>query len=201
MSQPHTTLNFPPNAIKTKQLLIDDQSIKLSCIDYKPTPPMKEVSFVSQVEDKNFNPVDYLQHLDTMFHGKHQYMLEMIEILLQQVPTTSEKLAFAIAEKDWQKVFFQSHRIKSTLKIAGLEDWVNVCLEIESRTRTIVTEELHLISGFFEQFQVFSDVEIPRLEMCVKYLKEQIQQSTDIDDSPLIVEVEPPQEETIFLLP
>ncbi len=124
------------------------------------------------LEEKVFEAEIYLQHLGEMFNGKKQYMMEMVEILLQQIPETSRKMEAAIELENWEEVFFQSHRIKSTFRIAGLNKLVNVCLAIEGRTRIIAPEELHLVPDFFLQFKALGKEEIPNLEAALKYLKE-----------------------------
>jgi len=133
-----------------------------------------------------FDPDTYLQHLREMFNNKQQYMMEMVEILLLQIPEASKKMQEAISSENWDEMFFQSHRIKSTFKIVGLHELVNVCMAIEGRTRIIAPEELHLVPDFFKQFQILSKVEVPNLEKAFEYLKvkcEQERSKLPIEDS------------------
>ncbi|MFK7906794.1 MAG: Hpt domain-containing protein [Chitinophagales bacterium] len=147
----------------------------------------------NSVEEKlEFDPDTYLQHLREMFNNKQQYMMEMIEILLLQVPEASQKMEVAIATENWDEMFFQSHRIKSTFKIVGLHELVNVCMAIEGRTRIIAPEELHLVPDFFKQFQILSKAEVPNLEKAFEYLKERCEQErsklpTDDSDSTFLL--------------
>ena len=149
-------------------------------------PKKETIHFQSEgeVEKSEISGLEaYLSHLNEMFNGKQQYMMEMIEILLSQIPETSQKMKAAILLENWEEVFFQSHRIKSTLKIVGLQDLVKICLGIESRTRIIVADELHLVPGLFEQFEALCQKEIPHLEAAVAYLKNQLENESP---SPII---------------
>ncbi len=135
-----------------------------------------EKETITSKEEKEFDIETYLQHLREMFHNKQQYMMEMIEILLLQIPEASQKMEAAIASENWDEVFFQSHRIKSTFKIVGLHELVTVCMAIEGRTRIIAPEELHLVPDFFKQFQILSKIEVPNLERAFAYLKDRCEQ-------------------------
>lgn len=166
-------------------------------------PPIMEIIPSKEAPKEEFSPIDYLEPLSAMFSGKYPYMLEMLEILLQQLPVASKKMEQAIALENWQEVFFQSHRIKSTLRIAGLQELVDICIEIESRTRIIATDELYLVSRFFEQFQTLTAIETPRLKDCVDYLKDQLQknQKLSVNAPPVAKKDSTPIEEVTFLLP
>ncbi|MGB1242455.1 MAG: Hpt domain-containing protein [Chitinophagales bacterium] len=126
---------------------------------------------VNSSNESLFDPKKYLEHLAEMFNHKEQYMMEMVEILLQQIPETLQKMETAMVVENWDEIFAQSHRIKSTFRIAGLKRLVVICIAIEGRTRIIAPEELQLVPDLFEQFKSLSRAEIPNLEASLKYLQ------------------------------
>ncbi|MEZ4885169.1 MAG: Hpt domain-containing protein [Chitinophagales bacterium] len=162
--------------IEVEQIIEDTNSMDSDLIELKTEPVfdenyMPDISSPLPKEEASFDPYIYLSHLREMFNNKRQYMMDMIEILLQQIPETSQKMEVAIASENWEEVFFQSHRIKSTFKIAGLQSLVSICLAIEGRTRIIAPAELHLVPDFFRQFQILSEAEVPNLTAALEYLK------------------------------
>lgn len=190
LSYAHIPTIFSHLSAQGKMYLITEQPTSvMKALDYSLTNPLKEQTndlqeHTDECEAKDlpknvevqrtvndFDAETYLQHLSEMFNGKKQYMMEMIEILLHQIPGTTQKMEEAILVENWEEVFFQSHRIKSTFRIAGLKKLVNVCLAIEGRTRIIAPEELHLVPDFFLQFKEYSAAEIPNLEAALKYLQ------------------------------
>lgn len=151
---------------KTEVIVVEAAHKEMSVLENDDT------SNVETPKDESlFDPQKYLTHLAEMFNHKEQYMMEMVEILLQQIPETLQKMEAAIAVENWEEVFAQSHRIKSTFRIAGLKQLVTTCIAIEGRTRIIAPEELYLVPDLFEMFKELSKREVPNLEAALKYLK------------------------------
>ncbi|MGB1241215.1 MAG: Hpt domain-containing protein [Chitinophagales bacterium] len=175
ISTPTEGYLFNENYVHEEDVLSPKQD-PLFCQNKSEKTNSLQEEIISSKEQQALDLDTYLQHLREMFNNKQQYMMEMIEILLLQIPEASQKMKVAIASENWDEVFFQSHRIKSTFKIVGLHELVNVCMAIEGRTRIIAPEELHLVPDFFKKFQLLSKIEVPNLEKAFAYLKNRCEQ-------------------------
>lgn len=106
---------------------------------------------------------DYLAHLSKMVYGNRQYMAEMIEIFLEQIPITITNIEIGITAKDWEKVYFEAHKIKSTINIIGLMELKQIVEKINRYA--YLKENVAQISGLFEAFKLIAQQEIAQLKI------------------------------------
>ncbi len=72
-----------------------------------------------------------LAHLYRLFKGKQQYILEMLDIFMEQLPDALLKMEQHIEVKNKKGVNYEAHNIKSTIKTMGLKELAKVALSLE----------------------------------------------------------------------
>lgn len=95
-----------------------------------------------------------LTYLRDVSSGSNEFMIEMIELFLDQTPAYFEQLKQFIAEKNWAKVSEIAHKIKPTLAFMGADAAKESMADIENNARNLTDTEL--ISPAFESLYEFS---------------------------------------------
>lgn len=76
-----------------------------------------------------------LSYLKEVASGNIEFMVEMIDIFLDQTPGYLSNLNEAIENKNWQKIAESAHKIKPTLGFMGIESAKETMAEIELNAR------------------------------------------------------------------
>lgn len=105
-----------------------------------------------QVESDNNNmPQDInkttfdidLSYLNDIADGNAEFIIDMIDIFMEQTPVYFDQLDKAIQEKDWKVTGDVAHKIKPTLAFMGVEAAKEQMAEIERKARNLDhTEEI-----------------------------------------------------------
>ncbi|MGX5687892.1 2-amino-4-hydroxy-6-hydroxymethyldihydropteridine diphosphokinase [Arcticibacter tournemirensis] len=105
-----------------------------------------------QVESDNNNmPQDInkttfdidLSYLNDIADGNAEFIIDMIDIFMEQTPIYFDQLDKAIQEKDWKVTGDVAHKIKPTLAFMGVEAAKEQMAEIERKARNLDhTEEI-----------------------------------------------------------
>ena len=103
----------------------------------------------------------YLAHLNKVMKGNKKAMVEMLDILLKQLPDSTSKIDKAVQVQDWQRVHFEAHKVKSTIGIVGLDRLHKLILQINENTRE--RKELHIVPVLFDDFKKQGTIAIERL--------------------------------------
>jgi signal transduction histidine kinase/DNA-binding response OmpR family regulator len=103
-----------------------------------------------------------LPHLNKIMNGNKKAMVEMIDIFLKQLPDTTKKIEDLLQKKDWKKVHFEAHKLKSTIGIIGLEELHKLILNINEYTREL--KNLHLVVPLFRDFEKQAAIDIERIK-------------------------------------
>lgn len=90
-----------------------------------------------------------LEYLDTMTGGDAETMHQMLDMLIEEIPTELDKMQAALEAKDWEEVFQISHKFKMTLAFIGNEPMIAINKTIEHCTRHKV--DLHEVAIMVEQ--------------------------------------------------
>lgn len=90
---------------------------------------------MSQDLDPNNLQID-LTYLNEIAGGDAEFMIDMIDIFIEQTPGYTEQIVDAIAAKDWKTVGDVAHKIKPTLAFMGVNHAKEQIASIESRART-----------------------------------------------------------------
>ncbi len=78
-----------------------------------------------------------LSYLRDVSSGSNEFMVEMIDLFLQQTPVYFEQLDQFIRDKNWTKVADIAHKIKPTLSFMGADAAKDDMAEIESNARNL----------------------------------------------------------------
>ncbi|WP_207427277.1 Hpt domain-containing protein [Pedobacter sp. SYSU D00535] len=86
-------------------------------------------------EATNNSGID-LSYLSEIAGGSAEFMIEMIDIFIEQTPLYMEQMEEAVKASDWKGVGDVAHKIKPTLAFMGLESAKEQMAEIERKART-----------------------------------------------------------------
>lgn len=89
-----------------------------------------------------------LSYLKDVASGSDEFMIDMIDLFLDQTPAYFEQLEQFIFEKNWSKVADIAHKIKPTLAFMGVDSARESMAEIEQNARNLVN--LETISPAFQ---------------------------------------------------
>jgi len=88
-----------------------------------------------------------MSYLSDIAGGSEEFMIEMIDIFIEQTPLYFEQLEEAVNSKDWKGAGDVAHKIKPTLAFMGIEEAKDIMAEIERRART--NDNVNEIPGMF----------------------------------------------------
>jgi HPt (histidine-containing phosphotransfer) domain-containing protein len=103
-----------------------------------------------------------LDYLDTMTGGDAETMQQMLEMLIDEIPTEITKMQASVHVKDWEEVFQISHKLKTTLAFIGNDDMISLNKTIEHCSRHQV--EIHEISPMVQQLSSLSNPVVDELK-------------------------------------
>jgi HPt (histidine-containing phosphotransfer) domain-containing protein len=89
-----------------------------------------------------------LSYLKDVASGSDEFMIDMIDLFLDQTPAYFEQLEQFIAEENWSKVADIAHKIKPTLAFMGVDSARESMAEIEQNARNL--KNLETISPAFQ---------------------------------------------------
>jgi len=85
--------------------------------------------------DPNNLQID-LSYLNEIAGGDAEFMIEMIDIFIEQTPVYTEQLIVAVKEGDWKTVGDVAHKIKPTLAFMGVNKAKDQMASIEQKARS-----------------------------------------------------------------
>jgi HPt (histidine-containing phosphotransfer) domain-containing protein len=95
-----------------------------------------------------------LSYLRDVSSGSNEFMVEMIDLFLDQTPAYFEQLNQFVNEENWPKVAEIAHKIKPTLTFMGADAARESMAEIESNARSLINTET--IGSTFRSLHEFS---------------------------------------------
>jgi len=95
-----------------------------------------------------------LSYLRDVSSGSNEFMIEMIDLFLEQTPAFFEQLSQFISEENWTKVAEIAHKIKPTLAFMGADAAKESMAVIETNARNLTNTES--ISEVFKSLYEFS---------------------------------------------
>ena len=93
-----------------------------------------------------------LSYLNEIASGSMEFMIDMINVFLEQTPLYFEQLNEAVAREDWKETGEIAHKIKPTLAFMGVEKAKNEMAEIERKARNL--ENLDTIKASLEDINL-----------------------------------------------
>jgi HPt (histidine-containing phosphotransfer) domain-containing protein len=112
-----------------------------------------------------------LSYLNDIAGGNVEFVIDMIDIFLEQTPGYFEQLGTAIKQQDWKATGDVAHKIKPTLAFVGAENLRVKMQELESNARSQVN--LHTIPENFQEIndaceQIYGGLQEARVELAAK---------------------------------
>ena len=106
-----------------------------------------------------------LSYLEDIAGGSNDFIIEMIDMFLEQTPGYFNDIKQGILDKDWKKVSDVAHKIKPTLAFMGSNSAKDTMAGIEMDSRNLVN--LDTIGDTFDNLhvlclQLFADLKIAR---------------------------------------
>lgn len=108
-----------------------------------------------------------LDYLDTMSGGDTDTMQQMLEMLIEEIPTEITKMQDAVVSEDWEEVFQISHKLKTTLAFIGNDKMTTINQKIEHGTRPLANPK---------------DVDKEALMEVLKDIPSKVRQLTDLSN-------------------
>jgi len=88
-----------------------------------------------------------MSYLNDIAGGSEEFMIEMIDIFIEQTPLYFDQLEEAVNSSDWKSVGDVAHKIKPTLAFMGIEEAKEIMADIERKART--DDNVSEIPGMF----------------------------------------------------
>lgn len=110
-----------------------------------------------------------LTYLRDVSSGSNDFMIEMIELFLQQTPAYFEQLNQLIIDENWCKAAEIAHKIKPTLAFMGADAAKDRMAEIENYARNLTNTDA--IAPLFKSLNEFSEELFAKLSEVKKELE------------------------------
>jgi len=110
-----------------------------------------------------------LSYLSDVASGSTEFMIDMINIFLEQTPNYIAQLGVAIKDKNWPLVANIAHKIKPTLAFMGVVSTRDDMEEIEENARSL--KNLEEIEHKFNSLEAICGFLFSRLEELKKELE------------------------------
>ena len=81
------------------------------------------------------NKVLFGSLLNDSFSGCQEIFEQVIQIFLNESPQSIVKIDKALAQKDFKELAFWSHKLKSSGRALGAEDFADICQKIEFQSK------------------------------------------------------------------
>ncbi|WP_069659843.1 Hpt domain-containing protein [Arcticibacter eurypsychrophilus] len=79
-----------------------------------------------------------LAYLNDIAGGSTEFIIDMIDIFIEQTPIYFTQLGEAIQQKDWKATADLAHKIKPTLAFVGADELKDMMSVIESNARKLI---------------------------------------------------------------
>jgi HPt (histidine-containing phosphotransfer) domain-containing protein len=97
-----------------------------------------------------------LSFLTEIADGSDEFIIESIEMFLQQTPELLQTITESIAAKDWGGTATAAHKLKPNLGFFGMPISQAIMQEVESMAKGDVPDAAELSSKFDEVHQIIS---------------------------------------------
>ncbi len=97
-----------------------------------------------------------LQGLKDMSGGDMEFVQQVLQMTLEDLPTVVNRLESALANENWAEIFQVAHKIKPTMQTIGINDqiWENILL-INDYTKNLknLNEIPNLVQNLCQNFK------------------------------------------------
>lgn len=81
--------------------------------------------------------------------GDEAFVKSMIQLFLENIPLQSKELITACAEKNWERVYFLSHKMKASIVLVNITDIIKEIKAIEINAKTL--QQLETLPALVKQ--------------------------------------------------
>jgi len=97
-----------------------------------------------------------LDKINEMAEGDQDFVVSVISVFLEEVPTDLQSLENAIDQNDYDQIYKMAHKIKPNVDLLGMEDARANSLEIETLGKTessleVIKEKFPFLKNDVEQ--------------------------------------------------
>ena len=148
-----------------QQLFAEITKLFGSTVSFSPLLPPNNLV----IDKQTTATTDYLAHLRKLLKGNANNMQAIITIALEQIQEFIDNTNQSLPDNNWDMVFNDAHRLKSTLGTLGIESIREPIIAIEKLTHS--RQNLAEIPRIFEHFKQQCQTEIPKLEAELRQLQ------------------------------
>ncbi|MGB1242300.1 MAG: ATP-binding protein, partial [Chitinophagales bacterium] len=108
----------------------------------------------------------YFSTLSERMGGDQTAMREILAIFLKQIPVTLQKMKEAVKDTDWESLYAETHHIKSTIQLIGLNSLKTVILKLDDCTLHL--KEVEKIPALVDRFEELAEIEVAKVKVFLK---------------------------------
>ena len=87
--------------------------------------------------------------LNAVAGGDEAFVKSMIGLFLENIPSQSKELITACSEKNWERVYFISHKMKASIVLVNIVDIIQEIKTIEINAKTL--QQLETLPALIQQ--------------------------------------------------
>lgn len=124
-------------------------------------------------DDRKYSDIQPdLSYLNEIASGSVEFMIDMINVFLEQTPLYFKQLNEAVDNENWKEAGEIAHKIKPTLAFMGVENAKNTMAEIERKARSL--EEVDSIKAELEDVNLLCAHLYSKLEVYKRDLEKEL---------------------------
>ena len=104
-----------------------------------------------------------LSYLYSLSRNDPNFIRDMIDIFLKEIPLAMQQLDTHLEKKDWKEIHDLTHRVKSNYMMLGMKKQQNIALEVETMIK-IKEIDADRIQALVKQLQLASELVYPLLK-------------------------------------
>ncbi len=126
----------------------------------------KEQSIPS--EDKTM----YLGKLKSLVKNNNRHIINILEVYLKQAPISMEKMNLSIKEKNYEILYFETHKLLSSVRTLGIKDLITAVENLNNATKSV--KDFETLATLKNDLVQQNTKHLPKLENELKLLKEKV---------------------------
>lgn len=103
------------------------------------------------VEENTSSSEQLIRHLTEMMQGNEEDLIKMLDMYIEQLPSINNLIKTGISKKNWEDVYQQAHKLKSSVKLLNINRMSELITMIEEYAKA--RENTELIAALFEAFK------------------------------------------------
>ncbi len=130
----------------------------------------KEIPVFKKKEYKEETSEEYLGNLKKLVNNNNRHIINIIEVFINQMPQTLEKMDTAVNEKNYELLYFETHKLLSSVRTLGIDDLVAAVQDLNNATKGV--KDFETLAKLKEVLVKQNKKHLPKLERELDKLKE-----------------------------